>query len=106
MQLRINPLFTKATVYTHLLLNPKMLHFAPLAPQIWGEPELQSPPELGDLGGNLASYTNQRTCVYTVALTKGRQGGFLLMQGKPAWFIWLTLEPCRIEPPQKERRLP
>jgi hypothetical protein len=28
-----------------------MLHFAPLAPQLWGEPELQSPPELGDLGG-------------------------------------------------------
>ncbi len=25
--------------------------FAPLTPQFWGEPELQSPPILGDLGG-------------------------------------------------------
>ena len=25
--------------------------FAPLTPQLWGEPETQSPPELGDLGG-------------------------------------------------------
>ncbi len=28
-----------------------ILQFAPLAPQLWGEPYPQSPPELGDLGG-------------------------------------------------------
>jgi hypothetical protein len=28
-----------------------MQYFAPLAPQFWGEPDSQSPPELGDLGG-------------------------------------------------------
>jgi hypothetical protein len=61
----------KATVYTHLPINLKILHFAPLAPQVWGEPELQSPPELGDLGGKIASFSNQRTCVYTVALKRG-----------------------------------
>ncbi len=37
------------------------LHLAPLAPQIWGEPEAQSPPELGDLGGKITSETNQQT---------------------------------------------
>ena len=41
----------KATVYTHLSLDPKILHFAPQAPQYWGELYPQSPPELGDLGG-------------------------------------------------------
>jgi hypothetical protein len=30
----------------------KMLHLAPLAPQSWGGPEFQSPPESGDLGGH------------------------------------------------------
>ncbi|NEP53755.1 MAG: hypothetical protein F6K65_35135 [Moorea sp. SIO3C2] len=25
--------------------------FAPLAPQVWGEQDFQSPPKLGDLGG-------------------------------------------------------
>jgi hypothetical protein len=54
-----------------------MLHFAPLAPQFWGELELQSPPELGDLGGKSALDTNQRTCVYTVA-AEGRGGEVLL----------------------------
>jgi hypothetical protein len=28
----------------------RIVVFAPLAPQFWGEPDL-SPPELGDLGG-------------------------------------------------------
>ncbi len=56
-----------ATVYTHLSLDLKMLHLAPLAPQLWGEPEFQSPPELGDLGAEKVSDANQRTCVYTVA---------------------------------------
>ena len=54
-----------------------MLPFAPLAPQFWGALELQSPPELGDLGGKSASDTNQRTCVYTVA-ADGREGEVLL----------------------------
>ena len=40
-----------ATAYIHLQIDLKMLHFAPLAPQFWGEPEFTSPPELGDLGG-------------------------------------------------------
>jgi hypothetical protein len=35
-------------VYTHL---PAELNLAPLAPQFWGELDFQSPPELGDLGG-------------------------------------------------------
>jgi hypothetical protein len=36
---------------THLVISFKILHLAPLTPQVWGEPESQSPPELGDLGG-------------------------------------------------------
>ena len=43
--------------------DESLLHLAPLAPQLWGEPEFQSPPELGDLGGKKASDANQRTCV-------------------------------------------
>ena len=35
-----------ACLRTHL----RIVVFAPLAPQVWGEPYL-SPPELGDLGG-------------------------------------------------------
>ncbi|MBD2015115.1 CHAT domain-containing protein [Microcoleus sp. FACHB-53] len=31
--------------------NLALEDLAPLAPQLWGEPESQSPPELGDLGG-------------------------------------------------------
>ena len=45
-----------------------MLPFAPLAPQFWGEPELQSPPELGDLGGLKASNLIEEACVYTKVL--------------------------------------
>jgi hypothetical protein len=56
------------------LIDLKILHFAPLAPQFWGELEPQSPPELGDLGGKIASLTNQKTCVYTVAFLRGVGG--------------------------------
>ncbi len=73
-----------------------MLHFAPLAPQTWGEPELQSPPELGsqcglgvspsrapgvDLGGDIASDTNQRTCVYTSPTRRRKRNKFLADRG-------------------------
>ncbi len=55
-----------ATVYTNLSLYLKMLHLVPLAPNATLEPEFQSPPELGDLGGKKVSDANQRTCVYTI----------------------------------------
>ena len=32
---------------------------APLTPQLWGEPEVQSPPELGDLGGKKINLQSQ-----------------------------------------------
>ncbi len=38
-----------------------------------GEQELQSPPELGDLGGKITSDANQETYVYTVANFRGEQ---------------------------------
>ena len=45
----------------------EMLHLAPLTPQLWGELEvqishLQSPPELGDLGGGKDLYTHHGNC--------------------------------------------
>ena len=43
------------------------MYYAPLAPQFWGEKLRKSPPELGDLGGEIASAANQTTYVYTVA---------------------------------------
>jgi hypothetical protein len=54
--------------------DKSLLYLAPLAPQLWGEPEFQSPPELGDLGGKKVSDVNQRTCVYTVAFLRGAGG--------------------------------
>jgi hypothetical protein len=53
-------------VYTHLQIDLKILYLAPLAPQLWGEPEVQSPPELGDLGGE------KHLCVHR-SLSKGRE---------------------------------
>ena len=41
----------KATLSTGSRELPSKAGFAPLTPQLWGEPESQSPPELGDLGG-------------------------------------------------------
>jgi tetratricopeptide (TPR) repeat protein len=41
---------------------------APPAPQLWGEPELQSPPELGDLGGEKDLCINR-------SLSKGGEDG-------------------------------
>ncbi len=32
-----------ATVYTHLLINSKILNLAPLAPQVWGEQDFKVP---------------------------------------------------------------
>ncbi|HEY9604551.1 MAG TPA: amino acid adenylation domain-containing protein [Allocoleopsis sp.] len=45
-----------------LLLNLEAGEVAPLTPQFWGEPELQSPPELGDVGGenNWCVHCSQR----------------------------------------------
>jgi tRNA pseudouridine32 synthase/23S rRNA pseudouridine746 synthase len=45
------PPLKKATVYKHLASQSQMLHFAPLAPQRWGESQLPSPPVLGNLEG-------------------------------------------------------
>ncbi len=49
-------------VYAHLWLNLKMLHFAPLAPQFWGEQDLEQDlfksPSIGGFRGLL------KTCVY------------------------------------------
>jgi hypothetical protein len=42
----------KSTTLKRLLLEMAQAALAPPAPQLWGEPELQSPPELGDLGGD------------------------------------------------------
>ncbi len=72
-----SPPYKRATVYTHLSLDLFHTAFSPPNPQLWGnrsfsrpriagEPEFQSPPELGDLGGKKVSDANQRTCVYTV----------------------------------------
>ena len=44
-----------------------MLHLAPLTPQLWGELESQSPPKLGDLGGE------QDLCVHRT-LKRGVRG--------------------------------
>ncbi len=33
----------EATVYTHLLINLKIMYYAPLAPQFWGEKLRKSP---------------------------------------------------------------
>jgi CHAT domain-containing protein/tetratricopeptide (TPR) repeat protein len=49
----------KATAYTHLTSSSQMLHLAPPTPQLWGEPEFQSPPELGDLGGEKNLYLHR-----------------------------------------------
>jgi hypothetical protein len=40
--------------------DESLLHLAPLASQLWGEPEFQSPPELGDLGGKKVSAQDLR----------------------------------------------
>ena len=41
-----------------------MLRLPPFVPQFWGETEVQSPPILGDLGGEIASKSLQTTYVY------------------------------------------
>ena len=41
----------KSTTLKRLLLEMAQAALAPPAPQLWGEPEFQSPPKLGDLGG-------------------------------------------------------
>ena len=74
--------FIKGLRCTHISRSTScILHLAPLTPQLWGEPEFQSPPELGDLGGKKVSDANQRTCVYTVAFLRGA-GGDLNLMGK------------------------
>ncbi len=60
-----------STVYTHFLLNLKILRFAPPTPQFWGEQELQSPPELSNLWSKITLDANQETYVYTVANFRG-----------------------------------
>ncbi|HEY9610803.1 cobyrinate a,c-diamide synthase, partial [Allocoleopsis sp.] len=47
---------------------------APPAPQLWGEPELQSPPELGDLGGKKDLCINRSLIERGISL--GNLGGF------------------------------
>ncbi|HEY9832182.1 MAG TPA: pseudouridine synthase [Stenomitos sp.] len=84
------PPLKKATLYKHLASQSQMLHFAPLAPQLWGEPEFQSPPELGsqcglgvspsrapgvDLGGEKDLYVHR-----SPALKKGRFNDTLSLQ--------------------------
>jgi hypothetical protein len=51
--------------------NWQMLHLAPLAPQLWGESEFQSPPELGDLGGekDLCVHRRALPCSYPIPQT-------------------------------------
>ena len=88
----------KATVYTDLLINSKIMNLAPLAPQVWGGTRFQSPPGLAsdpaevpsarerarwDLGGKNLKDETQETYVYTVAKFGGnkiskspRIGGF------------------------------
>jgi hypothetical protein len=61
-----------ATVYTHLSLDIKILHFAPLAPPILGGTGTSKSPKIGGFRGQERLSTNQRTCVYTVANFGGR----------------------------------
>ena len=58
----------QASVYTHLASNSQMLHLAPLTPQLWGELESESPPELGDLGG-------EKNLNIRRSLNQGGEGG-------------------------------
>ena len=63
---------------THIFMfNLKMLHFAPLAPQFWGEPEVQSPPELGDLGGlSISNVSRDDLCVHRSLGKRGSEEEF------------------------------
>jgi len=56
------------TKYTHLDCSLKMLRLPLFVPQFWGETEVQSPPNLGDLGGEIAGKSLETTYVYTVAV--------------------------------------
>ncbi|HEY9614961.1 CHASE2 domain-containing protein [Allocoleopsis sp.] len=60
--------FFKATVYTHLVNSPHDAALRPPSPPILGGTGVQSPPELGDLGGE------KDLCVHG-SLFKGGKGG-------------------------------
>ncbi|MBD2459876.1 hypothetical protein H6G89_02355 [Oscillatoria sp. FACHB-1407] len=67
-------------MYTHFLYQPQTPAFAPQPPKHGGDlpPTAQSPPELGDLGGEEAPNAKQTTCVYTVPLSTGDYRGLLI----------------------------
>ncbi|PZV26497.1 MAG: hypothetical protein DCF12_09395 [Snowella sp.] len=47
-----------ANITSFLNVGQFKRRIAPLAPQLWGEELIESPPELGDLGGKKNHYSN------------------------------------------------
>ena len=64
-----NPFFINE--FLKSLYSEELLTFAPLTPQLWGEPEVKSPSELGNLGGKSAS----QSPLTFAPLTSQRWGG-------------------------------